>query len=53
MDFMLIVQEFLNNTMRHKEQQDLGIQTPLSNEEYLNLIQERQTKREVLNDINK
>lgn len=39
--------------MRHKEQQDLGIQTPLSNEEYLNLIQERQTKREVLNDINK
>lgn len=48
-------QEFLNNTdwkiIRHKEQLDLGIETSLSQEEYLNLIKERQQKRSALNDI--
>lgn len=48
-------QEFLNQTdwkiIRHKEQQDLGIETSLSNEEYLSLIAERQERRAILNDI--
>ena len=37
--------------MRHKEQQDLGIETSLSEDEYLNLIKERQNRRNILNDI--
>lgn len=48
-------EEFLNNTdwkiIRHKEQQDLGIETTLSEEEYLSLIKNRQERRELLNDI--
>lgn len=48
-------QEFLNNTdwkiIRHKEQQDLGIETSLSDEEYLELIAQRQERRVVLNGI--
>lgn len=48
-------QEFLNNTdwkiIRHKEQQDLGIETSLTNDEYLDLITQRQERRVVLNDI--
>jgi len=48
-------QEFLNNTdwkvIRHKEQEDLGIKTSLTSQEYLELIKLRQVKREVLNDL--
>lgn len=48
-------QEFLNNTdwkiTRHKEQQDLGIETSLTDDEYLELITQRQERRAVLNDI--
>lgn len=47
--------EFLNNTdwkiIRHKEQLDLGIETSLTSEEYINLIKERQQKRSILNDL--
>lgn len=46
---------FLNSTdwkvTRHKEQQDLGIETTLTNEEYLELITQRQKWRNILNDI--
>lgn len=46
---------FLNNTdwqiLRHKEEKELGIQTSLTEEVYLNLIQERQERRMILNDI--
>lgn len=48
-------QEFLNNTdwkiSRHKEQLDLGIETSLTNDEYLKLISQRQERRAILNDI--
>ena len=48
-------EQFLNETdwkiIRHKEQQDLGIETSLSEDEYLNLIKERQNRRNILNDI--
>lgn len=37
--------------IRHKEQQDLGIETTLSQEEYLELITKRQQWRTILNDI--
>lgn len=46
---------FLNSTdwqvIRHKEQQDLGIETSLSKDEYLELITQRQERRTRLNDI--
>lgn len=46
---------FLNSTdwqvIRHKEQQDLGIETSLSEDEYLELITQRQERRTFLNDI--
>ena len=48
-------EQFLNSTdwkiIRHKEQQDLGIETSLSQDEYLNLIKERQERRNILNGI--
>lgn len=48
-------EESLNSTdwkvTRHKEQQDLGIETSLTNEEYLELITQRQNWRNILNDI--
>lgn len=48
-------EQFLNETdwkiIRHKEQQDLGIETSLTENEYLNLIKERQNRRNILNDI--
>lgn len=48
--------EFLNVTdwkiIRHKEQQDLGIETSITQEEYLQLITKRQEARNLLNDIN-
>ena len=48
-------EEFLNSTdwkvIRHKEQQDLGIETTLTQEEYLELITQRQEWRNILNDI--
>lgn len=48
-------EEFLKDTdwkiLRHKEQQELGIETSLSEEEYINLIIERQERRRILNDI--
>ena len=47
--------KFLQNTdwkiMRHQEQKDLGITTSLSDNEYLELIKERQNRRNILNDI--
>lgn len=47
--------DFLKNTdwkiLRHKEQQELGVETSLSEEEYLELIIERQERRNLLNDI--
>lgn len=47
--------EFLRNTdwkiMRHKEQQELGVKTSLTEEEYIELIIERQERRNILNDI--
>lgn len=47
--------DFLNSTdwkiLRHKEQEELGLETSLTKEEYINLIQERQTRRDFLNDI--
>lgn len=47
--------EFLKNSdwkiMRHKEQQELGVETSLTEEEYLDLIIERQERRNLLNDI--
>lgn len=46
---------FLNSTdwqvIRHKEQQDLGIETSLSEDEYLELITQRQERRTFLNDF--
>lgn len=46
---------FLNSTdwqvIRHKEQQDLGIETSLSEDEYLELITQRQERRIFLNDF--
>ena len=46
---------FLNSTdwqvIRHKEQQDLGIKTSLSEDEYLELITQRQERRIFLNDF--
>lgn len=48
-------QDFLNNTdwkiTRHKEQQDLGIETSLSEDEYLELITQRQEKRILLSTL--
>lgn len=48
-------QEFLNDTdwkvLRHREQTELGLETSLSQEEYLDLITERQNRRNILNDI--
>lgn len=48
-------EEFLQDTdwkiLRHKEQQELGVKTSLSEEEYINLITERQERRTLLNDI--
>lgn len=48
-------EEFLQNTdwkiLRHQEQQALGVETSLSEEEYLDLIIERQERRNILNDI--
>lgn len=47
--------EFLKNTdwkiMRHKEQQELGVELSLTEEEYIELIIERQERRNLLNDI--
>lgn len=47
--------KFLKETdwkiLRHKEQQELGVETSLSEEEYLDLIIERQERRNLLNDI--
>lgn len=49
--------DFLKNTdwkiIRHKEEQDLGLKTSLSEEEYLELITKRQERRSFLNDITK
>lgn len=46
---------FLKDTdwkiLRHKEQQELGIETSLNEEEYLELIIERQERRNLLNGI--
>lgn len=46
---------FLNSTdwqvIRHKEQQDLGIETSLSEDEYFELITQRQERRTFLNDF--
>lgn len=48
-------EKFLKETdwkiLRHKEQQELGVETSLSEEEYLDLIIERQERRNLLNDI--
>lgn len=48
-------EKFLKDTdwkiLRHKEQQELGVETSLSEEEYLDLIIERQERRNLLNDI--
>lgn len=48
-------EEFLKDTdwkiLRHKEQQELGVETSLSEEEYLELIIERQERRAILNGI--
>ena len=48
-------EQFLNETdwkiIRHKEQQDLELETSLTEDEYLNLIKERQNRRNILNDI--
>ena len=45
---------FLQDTdwkiVRHKEQQDLGIETSLTEDEYLELITQRQEKRILLNN---
>ena len=47
--------KFLQNTdwkiMRHQEQKILGITTTLGEEEYLQLVKERQNRRNILNDI--
>ena len=48
-------EQFLKNTdwkiLRHKEQEELGVKTSLTQEEYLELITERQHRRNILNDI--
>lgn len=48
-------EKFLKETdwkiLRHKEQQELGVEASLSEEEYLDLIIERQERRNLLNDI--
>jgi len=48
-------EEFLQSTdwkvIRHKEQQDLGVETTLTQDEYLELITKRQEWRNILNDI--
>ena len=48
-------EEFLKNTdwkiLRHQEQQALGMETSLSENEYFDLITERQERRKLLNDI--
>lgn len=50
-------EKFLKDTdwkiLRHKEQQELGIKTSLSEEEYIDLIAKRQERRTLLNDITK
>lgn len=47
--------EFLNDTdwkvIRHKEQKDLGAETSLTDDEYFELISQRQKRRNILNDI--
>ena len=48
-------QDFLKNTdwqiIRHKEQKELGVETSLTDDEYLELILQRQKRRNILNDI--
>ena len=48
-------EDFLKNTAEqvslYKEEKDLGIMTTLSEEEYLELIAERQERRAILNDL--
>ena len=47
--------QFLDDTdwkvTRHRDQLALGIETSLTKDEYLNLIKERQNRRNILNDI--